>query len=252
MVLSGEGTSAEAPFDGSLPDEGRLAIAGEWWYRAWAERDSAARYERLHGAMEAVGAPENLVGACARAGEDERRHAGICARTAARFDGVDPYAGRPTPALPLGPGALSSEQRLLYEMVAFGCITESLNASLLLETHERATEAGVRAALHGLLSDEVQHARLGWAWLAWSAQSADVAWLADRAPRMLEAAASQNLSDPDALCARWSAPDVGYLPQADRIAIFVRCAVEVVAPGLARFGVDPDPMLSWLERQRWV
>jgi len=237
---------------GPLPDEGRAAIAGEWWYRAWAERDSAARYARLHGAMASLDAPATLRDACRRAGRDETRHAQICAAAAARFEVPDPFADRPIPAVPLGPGDLTARRRLLYEMTAFGCVTESLNAALLLETHDRATEPGIRAAVHGLLADEVQHAKLGWGWLAWSEHQGEVAWLASSAPGMLRAAASTNLSDAAALCARWSAPELGYLAQADRVAIFVRCAVEVIAPGLARFGVDPELMLDWLEAQPWV
>lgn len=254
MVLSGEPIDEPGPLalETPLPDEGRAAIAGEWWYRAWAERDSAARYARLHGAMIRAEAPQNLRDACRRAGEDETRHADICAAAAARFEVPDPYAERPTPAAPLGPGELSPRDRLLYEMTAFGCVTESLNAALLLETWERASEPGVRAAVHGLLADEVQHAKLGWAWLAWSEQQGDVAWLSGYAAGMLRGAASKNLSDSEALCARWSRPALGYLDQQARVAIFVRCAVEVIAPGLARFGVDPEPMLDWLEARPWV
>lgn len=240
------------PLTVALPDEGRRAIAEEWWYRAWAERDSARRYDRLLETMRAIDGPTHLIESCARAAEDERRHAVLCARLAARFDAHDPFADRPTPADPLGPGGLPTARRLLYEMVAFGCVTESLNASLLLETHDRATEPGVRAAAHALLSDEVQHARLGWAWLAWAEQRGAVGWLAQHAPAMLRAAASENLTSGDALCARWSAPAVGHLPRDLRVAIFVRCAVEVIAPGLARFGVEPDGMLDWLEQQSWV
>ena len=253
MVLSP--SAVELPplvLDAPLPDEGRAALAGEWWYRAWAERDSAARYARLQQSMQTRGAPANLIDACRRAGQDEARHADICAANATRFEVHDPYAERPTPAEPLGPAALPPAERLTYELVAFACVTESLNASLLLETHDRATEEGIRSAVHGLLADEVQHARLGWAWLAWSRQQGEVGWLARYAPAMLEAAASKNLSDPAALCARWSRPALGYLAQSDRVAIFVRCAVEVIAPGLARFDVDPEPMLDWLESQPWV
>lgn len=240
---------AELP---ELPAEGRAAIAGEWWYRAWAERDSALRYARLHRAMVALDGPANLIESCARAATDESRHAALCARVAARFDPTDPFAEAPTPAAPLGPGSLEPGQRLLYEMTAFGCVTESLNAALLLDTHEHATEPGVRRAVHALLSDEVQHARLGWAWLAVSEQRGTVDWLAAHAPAMLAAAVSSNLRDPDALCARWSDGGLGYLARDQRVAVFVRCAVEVIAPGLARFGVDPEPMLGWLDGQPWV
>lgn len=256
VVLSdGDGDDrlpALPPLTVEVPDAGRRAIAGEWWYRAWAERDGAARYERLHRAMGAAHGPPNLLEGCARAAADERRHAVLCARLAGRFDPVDPFADRPAPAAPLGPGGLDPTARLLYEMVAFVCVTESLNAALLLETHDRATEPGVRAAAHALLSDEVQHARLGWAWLAWSAQQGEVGWLAAHAPAMLGAAASENLTSPDAFCARWSDAALGFLPRDLRVAIFVRCAVEVIAPGLARFGVEPDGMLGWLEEQPWV
>lgn len=245
MVLSGA-LFADAP------PEARAEVAREWWFRAWAERESTRRYARLREALIAHRAPEPIVERCRVAGEDEARHATLCAEVAARFDAHDPFADDPTPGLPLGPAGLSSADRLLYELVAFGCVTESLNAALLMAIYEGATEPVVKAAARALLADEVQHARLGWAWLDWCAgQGQEVAFLGGYVGRILTASTSENLIDGDRFCARWSDVTVGYLPRAQRVELFTGTVRGVIAPGLARYGIDPEPIHAWLAAQAW-
>lgn len=235
-----------------LPPEARQAIADEWWYRAWAERESTARYARLVEAMRAVGAPPALVQACATAGEDEARHAVLCADLARAFSGIDRWADTPIDPAPLGPARLGTSERLLYEMVAFGCVAETLNAALLLETCEAATDETVRSTARALLKDEVQHGKLGWGYLSWAASRGPVHTLSAHVGRMIAAAASENLRSEDAFCAGWSAPELGYLPRARRIDIFVRCVREVIAPGLAHLGISPAAVTDWLDGQGWA
>ena len=234
-------------------DDCRQEIAREWWFRAWAERDSTLRFTRLHQALQAEGVPEAIVDACETAAADEARHALLCAEVARGFHEQDPYAEQAAEGETLGPAALRSEERLLYEVIAFCCVTESLNAALLLTIYEAASHDVVRDATHRLARDEVQHARLGWAYLAHRVeQGADVSFLAPYVSRILTAAASENLTESDAFCAQWADPALGYLPRERRVEVFGQCVTDVIIPGLARYGVPTAQAEGWVGDQSWL
>jgi hypothetical protein len=231
----------------------RAEVGREWWFRAWAERESALRFARLAESLAAQRAPEVLCVACQEAAEDERRHAVLCAEVARRFRDDDPYAQRPAPGAALGPGELGASERLLYEIVAFCCVTESLNASLLLTIFESASDPMVRDASRDLLKDEVQHAKLGWAFLAHHAGlHGSPGFMAPYLGRILAAATSDNLTESDAFCARWSDTQLGYLPRSRRIEVFRECVEQVILAGMAQHGIDTWAAEQWLRDQQWA
>ncbi|MGK0361035.1 MAG: hypothetical protein ACI9U2_003353 [Bradymonadia bacterium] len=230
----------------------RQAIADEWWYRAWSEREGTQRYARLTGALRQAEVPTALVDACASARDDEARHATLCADVAGLFSSVDAWADAPLDTMPLGPARLDAADRLLYEMVAFGCISETLNAALLLATYNAAEHDAVRATAHALLTDEVKHGQLGWGLLTWAAKRRPVGMLAQLVGPMVAGAASKTLFHDDVLCATWSAPQFGFLPQARRIEVFVGCVRAVIIPGLTHLGVSPLGVSAWLDSQAWA
>jgi hypothetical protein len=100
-----------------------------------------------------------------RAASDETRHAEMCA------DLVEHFGGR-LDAAPCGeppevaPACLVLRERVLYEVVALSCITETLSAALLGAMVERATDVRVRETVQRILRDEIDHGRLGWAHFA--------------------------------------------------------------------------------------
>ena len=227
-------------------------IGEEWWFRAWAERESTLRFRRLAGALRDQGLPHGLVRTCEQAAEDEARHATLCAKVAREFHGMDPYANRPVLGQPLGSATWSPEARLFYEMVAFCCVTETLNTALLNAMYEGASVALVREALHELLADEVRHAQLGWAFLAHVAPSLDLAAFGPRLPAILDASVSDNLREPSASCAAVAAPSLGYLARHQRVRLFAACLRQVIFPGLARHGVALDGAQAWFAQQDWL
>ena len=236
-----------------MTEAGHAEVGREWWFRAWAERDSARRFARLQEAMVAQAVPRSLCDACGKAQADEDRHAVLCAEVARRFRPDDPYADTPALGEALGPGQLEPGERLLYEMVAFCAVTESLNASLLLTVFGAAREPGVREATQALLRDEVTHAQLGWAYLAYHARErGSPAFLGPRLERILEATVSESLVSPEAYCARWSDPALGYLPRSERVRVFLRGLRTVVLPGLAWHGVATEDADRWLSSQPWT
>jgi len=226
-----------------------------WVFRTRVERQAASRFASVARRLAGTGAPEVVIDLAQRAAEDERRHAVLCAELALRFHAATarPLLERLADAAEadedLGSAPVAREQ-LLVEVVSMSCITETLSTALLGEMHERATDPRVREVIHEVLRDEVQHSRLGWAYLASEHARGSVAFVADHVPGMLAGAITEEIFRPidpggeseDELLARH-----GALERSRRLAIFAGTMRAVVFPGLARFGVDPSAGARWLD-----
>ena len=149
-----------------------------WDFRARAEREAAAHYEDLARRLKAGGAAATMGDRVAAAGADEVRHRVLCAQMAERF-GHLPAPAAPAVVRRIAPHGLEDGARLAYEMVALFCVSESIDAALLLRSWEKAQQAETRALLHELLADEVAHSQLGWAYA-----SSLPAWRDDVAVRL--------------------------------------------------------------------
>lgn len=101
-----------------------------------------------------------------------------------------------------------------------------------------AADAAVRATLHKVLRDEVDHARLGWAHLAAVARTGTAGWLSPHIPAMLRAALGGQLAPVDAAAPDPDLSDYGLLPHAEVLNVVRAVAADVLFPGLERFGVD--------------
>ena len=229
---------------GDLSDGERAELGAMWAFRARGEQETAAHYADLARRLDMHGAAPELVARVARAGEDEARHRLLCEEMAER-------AGCPVPALPalklprIAPHDLGEGARLCYEMVALYCVTESINATLLLRSWERARDEATRTTLHALLVDEVQHSRIGWSYL--SEQRAFKEEIAPRLPTILAAAVHDEkfLTDP---APRESAAlaGAGLLSQQDLRRVFLEAMHDAVLPGLELCQVDTAAARSWL------
>jgi hypothetical protein len=254
-----------------LPDALAHTLGGVWAFRARAEREAVVRFQRLAGELADAGAAPPLCRLAERAAEDEARHVDICAGMAEAY-GRSPWpAGDPGPlpeAARLGAPGLGQRARLLYELVAFAAITETLNASLMTVAYRRARVPEVRAALRAILADEVGHSRLGWGHLADEHARGQAAFIAGFVPRMLAATVAHELFAAAPPAAHGELPaahgeppaahgeppaahddllaDHGELPEHTRLAIFTHTLREVVFPGLAALGVSPAPGRAWL------
>jgi hypothetical protein len=61
---------------------------------------------------------------------------------------------------------------------------------------DAASNAHLRTVLQELARDEVQHARLGWAYLAWAKDRLDLSFLSAFLPAMATAATGEDLFQP--------------------------------------------------------
>ena len=233
-----------------LDAPGRALVAGVWAFRARSEREASSRFERLAGQLAQEDAAAVVVALARRAAEDEVRHVAICEVLAARY-GHRSGAEAAVSAGEIGPRRDGARERLLYEMVAFCAVTESINAALMAVSHEQATDPAVRAAVREILRDEVTHARLGWAHLSAERARGGGAHLAQGLPAMLAGTVRDELFAPtDGESADPRLAGHGELPRAMRVEVFVQTLEAVVFPGLEAHGVDASAGRAWLAKAR--
>jgi len=225
-------------------------IAGSAWrFRCGVERDAAVRFARLAERLAVVGAAGAVVELALRASRDERRHAALCAELADRYAAPATAAAAASPA-DIAPPGLGPEQRVLYEVVAACCVTETESMGVLTQLLATAHDAELRGVLRELARDEVHHSRLGWAHLASESARADVSFLGPLVPAMLRGAADADLFAPvpaerdDAALL-----EHGVLPHHVKRQVFARTLEEVVFPGLEAYGIDTVPARRWLGAQ---
>jgi hypothetical protein len=219
-----------------------------WSFRARAEDEASARFARLGVRLHDVGAAMTVIRMVRSAASDEMEHAELCRDLVRHFGGQAPaLAGDRVSEV--APSSLTLRERVLYEVVALSCITESLSAALLGAIVEQATDARVRETVHRVLRDEIEHGRLGWAHLSLEHGRGYGRFLADYLPAMLEGTVTDDLfrdggdTSPDA---QEALAGLGALRQRDSKAFFAATMRQVVFPGLERFGVDTSAGARWL------
>lgn len=232
----------------ALDDASRTELGARWAYRAGLEASAAARFARLADRMAACAHDPALVAIARTAATQERTHVRLCTEIAARF-GV---AATPVEAPPseVAPTSWSLPDRVLYEVVAFCCVTETANAAVVTAGADDVADPAIRRAVRTILADEVQHSRLGWRFLATHPpDDTQRAWLASHLPAMLAGTVREDLfrdatepGDPLALQRH------GTLPLAGRRAAFLLGMREVLLPGLAHAGIDTAPAARFLDQ----
>ena len=244
-------TSRPLPVDdpsiAALGEADRALLASVWHARAASERVVADSFVVIGDALRALDADASLVDLAVRAVDDEMRHAELSRVVASR------YAGReldPPPRLPLRfPKHAAASPRLRHVLHVVGqcCLNETISSAFLEAAIARARAPLASAALRELLSDEVDHARLGWALLGAAGPStrAEVApWL----PRMAIAnlrmwrEAPRTYPD-DPRLAEHGAPPADVVEDALRMAFR-----DLVIPGLDELGLPTGEIRGWLER----
>jgi len=227
----------------------RRVAGASWSFRYGVEREAELRFASFAERLAGDGASPALVDLARRASGEERRHAELCAAMAGRYGAALPEPVRQLPEI--APRRLSPRDRLIYEIVAACCVTETESMGVLTTLIGAAGDEELLCVLRERASDEVRHARLGWAHLATAHARGATAFLGPLVPHMLQgsladdlfAQAPRELEDPALL-------EHGVLPRAMKREVFTRTLEEVVFPGLEEFGVDAGPGRSWLEARR--
>lgn len=228
----------------------RRLAADAWVFRWRVEREAEVRFERLSARLAELSASPALVELARRSAEDEARHAELCAGIAAELGAT--VDGRQRAEAPeIAPAGLTLRGKVLYELVAACCVTETESMAVLATLLDAARSERLRGVLRTLASDEVRHSRLGWAHLAGEHAAQATAFLAPLVPAMLEGSAPADLFQP--VHAEREDPlllEHGVLPHGLKRQVFTRTLEEVVFPGLESCGVDARPARAWLASRR--
>lgn len=217
--------------------------AAVWRHRARIELEAVTLFDRLGWALDGSGYG-GLAARCRAAADDERRHARRCRALIEALGGEAEADDGLAPApFVLGPPELAPRDRALYAAVAVGCVTESLSCALLLELRRVAEQPLVAATIDEIVTDEIEHARIGWAVLAAEAERRDVTWLAAHLPAMAAAAVAETSPGADVSAPRDedSLAGLGVLPKARIRALVAETWSTVIGPGLARHGILLPP-----------
>jgi hypothetical protein len=237
----------DALLDVLCPSDRRV-LADTWIARAAMERRVADSFEVIRGALIRRSSPQKLVDLAGRAIDDEYRHAEISRAVASRFAGVPLPA---PPRLPLDvPRHRGARPELRDTLFVVGqCLLNETTASAYLETCVAHAEGALaRTALLELLADEIDHARIGWAWLA----AADAPTRAE-VGRWLLPMAYVNLRV-------WRKETTAYGDSSDALRLhgappswilheaLVDALRSLVVPGLRELDVETGPIEEWLEK----
>ena len=222
-----------------LDAETRAELASRWSYRAGLEHAAAFRFRRLAGRMEAVGLDRELVAIAQLAEAQEREHIRLCAEIAERF-GRGPELPAELEVSEVAPVSWELPDRVLYEVVAFCCVTETANAVVVTAGADDIDDTAIRKAVRTILADEVQHSRLGWRCLtAHPPDDEQREWIGAYLPSMLAGTVRSGLFEAQRVIGdEVTMQRYGTLPVAGRREAFLTGMREILLPGLAGFGVD--------------
>ncbi len=217
-------------------DAQRELIASVWLGRAAAEAGAAQTFRVVADCLRTLDAEPELVALARRAVGDELRHAELCWEVARHYGGDLAQPAPTARELPHYDGA-SEELICSLHVVGQCCLNETTAGAFLERCLQHTTAELPRKTFLLLLSDEVDHARLGWAHLAsprlsTETRAAIAAWLPSMIARNLRVWRARPDTPPDPVYAQH-----GALPR-DTVVQAVTAAVdELLIPGLAHVGI---------------
>lgn len=144
----------------------RGALSRVWWAQSATELRVASSFAVVRRALSDLGADAALTALAARAVDDEHRHAALCLDMARRLHGGELEAPPPLPAQqPEHREALDEDERRALFVIGQCALNETFANGYLSTAYRDTTSPLARAAIHELLRDEIDHSRLGWAFL---------------------------------------------------------------------------------------
>jgi hypothetical protein len=254
-----DGARRRIPWELLEPDgldaRARAKVGASWLGRMKQEHLAVGAFALLAHELAADGCDPLVLALITRAATDEVRHAEICRRLAAGMLGETavPARLRGVPSVPSHPGAPLA-LRVLVHVAEMCCLSETFTGVYLTEMLARASHPAARAAVESLLEDEIDHGRVGWAYLASRRAEGRLDGLAEALPDMLDRtmrrAMSSAAADPE--------PDdpaleaLGYLGNDTGAAIFTRTLRDVILPGFELLGLDRGPVERRAHERGWL
>jgi hypothetical protein len=225
----------------ALEPKKRATVGATWRERMRQEHLAVGAFALVAQELAACGCEPIVLSLVTRAAADEVRHTELCRRVAVALLGPSevPARYRGLPNVPAHEDATRHE-RVLLHMVEMCCLSETLTGVFFTEMHGRASNPAARAVIESLLEDEIDHGKVGWAYLASRANARELEGLAPRLAMLLERTVGRAMRD----AARHPEGDdpqmeaFGYVGRTSSLAVFRRALVDVIVPGFETLGVD--------------
>lgn len=239
----------------SLSPQSRAVLGSQWRERMRQEHLAVGAFALLTQELAELGCEGAVLGLVARAASDEVRHAETCRRMAVATMGTQgvPRAWRGLPRIPRHELTDASTRALLH-VVEMCCLNETLTGVFFSEMHGRTKHPAARAVVESLFEDEVDHGRVGWAYLATRARSGSLAGLTEALPAMLDRTFGRALRGLGRVEDNEAMEAFGYVRDDACNGIFRRALRDVVVPGFEMLGVDLSavraPVAALLEGDR--
>jgi len=210
---------------------------------------ASKRFRELTDNLIKTDALPDVVQLAREAVEEEARHEQMCREVATRFGWDFQQHQHDMFPLPLAPKGLSLREQVLYDVVAFCCISESINAALLVETIQFAKAPQILDVCRSIVKDEIKHSRLGWAHLSAECSQGRGTFLSDYFVTMLETAGAEEVFDSRFMNREGEGlAAYGELSYARRTGILIAVLKDVILPGFAGLGLDTSSVVETLGR----
>lgn len=231
----------------SLEPKLRERLAALWHVRSAMERRVGDSFSVVVGALERRGTAPALLELARRAVDDEYRHEELSRRVASVYAGREmPRADRLKLTAPKYEG---ESERVRDSLTIIGqCVFNETTAGAFLEASlAHAKTKLARAAISELLSDEIDHGRIGWAHLSEltpEERKRIEPWILPLAYLNLREWQRETPYDPshNAIFS-----DHGEPPTAVLHAALVDALRTLIVPGLEALGMDTKPLVAWLD-----
>jgi hypothetical protein len=224
----------------------RARLAGTWMRRSQAEYLAVSTFSVLAIDLVAAMAPADVLSLCLRAGIDEVRHAELCIRMAEIYSGTRQLPPPGMSSLPDDPKRPRLHQALANTMLV-SCVSETYATTVLSATRDLTKDPTAQAVLTSIYSDEVMHARLGWAYLRHAIDQGGQGAI-DAAAKMVPIALRGVANVVERERPEGAVTDAvrahGLMTPEEEREIFSTCVREVLVPGFVALGIEVGTALD--------
>ena len=230
----------------ALSDRDRVDLAQAWLERAALEQRAADAFALVLAALQELAVAGGLSAFAESARVDELRHAELSRVVASRFAGRDLAAPSSLPASLPEFRDIAPRLGAALTLIGHTVIAETFASSVLECSLRRASGRLARAALIEMLSDELDHAPIGWTYLA----GASAAQRSELAP-FLHGLVAAELQRSRAFACVHSNPalELHGVPTRESAERALFGAVrQTILPGFLSFGLPADEIWIWLRR----
>ncbi len=174
-----------------------------------------------------------------RAATDEVHHADVCRRMVEKHGGKTLPTALRLERLPETFTTRSADD-LLLSVVETCCLSETFTGAYFTDMLDIATEPLARAVILSLLEDEIDHGRVGWAYLASACRDGRGGVVEAALPSLLERAAGVVFEEAS------RAPEAddplldrhGYMGRTRGARVYAEAIANIAFPGFESLGID--------------